>query len=389
MILKHVCRPIRFCHLKVKFAHFYSASLLAEESLADRIPLLYCENSLSTQTSADDSKLYRIPVKETNSIIIDGFHKKFRNMSEAIGEHTYIVRAAMSGILDRLQQHETEEKLSKLLLYGPRGSGKSMCMLHAMQYCHQMGWLLVYIPNAYRLVWTLSLGHELLPSSWKPDRLDQPTEALLWLKTFELLNKPILAQLKTSQSYSWGKRERTEKDEPLLKIAQQGVSRGSFATDAIGVLFKELKLQKEFNVLFAVDKANCLYGATNMQHSKQTVDSDSLALIRHFRKLIEDENSFHKGCHLMEITRTAYRTDMQETTFEPEHVLSKKGIAALGSYDQIHVDNFTEEEYSIAMRYFHQMGWITKKELSDELLKEVDFFSRRNPVRISRLISGI
>jgi len=385
----------RLCQQFIKVnASFYSSveALPVEEKYEDRLHPQFTDNDITQQASEDTLKVFSVPVKETSPLIINSYHKKYRDMSDAIGDYSYLLRKEMLDILDTVRSHDTEEALSKLLIYGPRGSGKSMCLLHAMQYAHKMGWIVVHVPSAYRMVWTVSQQRETLQSTWNSERIDQPGDALLWLKTFEILNKPLLSNVRLSKSYEWGKRETTEAGEPLSAIIMQGMSRGSYTTDAVGILLKELRLQKEFNVLLAIEQAQGLYGPTNLRHDLKRVQNEQLSLPHHFRKLIE--KPFTKGCCLLEFTRTGYKSDAFQSSYEVEDIINKgakikREVAALNDFTKVLVNNFSKEEYISFMKHQHNTGWITKQELTDDILDEVEFYSRRNPIYAARLIVGL
>ncbi|ETE58390.1 28S ribosomal protein S29, mitochondrial, partial [Ophiophagus hannah] len=117
---------------------------------------------------------------------------------------------------------------------------------------------------------------ELLPSSYNSERLDQPVEAANWLKNFRTTNGKFLAQIKTQQKYIWGKRDVTEKGCSLIDLAEKGLAWVTYASDAVGVILKELKQQScqgSFRLLVAVDGINSLWGKTALKHNKQDVGS--------------------------------------------------------------------------------------------------------------------
>lgn len=51
----------------------------------------------------------------------------------------------------------------------------------------------------------------------------------------------VLLQLKTSEQYNWTQRETTAAGQPLMALADLGISRARFASDSVTAIMKELK----------------------------------------------------------------------------------------------------------------------------------------------------
>ncbi|MBZ3877257.1 28S ribosomal protein S29, mitochondrial [Sciurus carolinensis] len=109
---------------------------------------------------------------------------------------------------------------------------------------------------------------DLLQSTYNKQRFDQPLEASTWLKNFKTANERFLGQIKVQEKYVWNKRESTEKGSPLGEVVEQGLTRVRNATDAVGIVLKELKMQSSlgmFRLLVAVDGINALWGKTTLK----------------------------------------------------------------------------------------------------------------------------
>ncbi|KAI2519570.1 death associated protein 3, partial [Homo sapiens] len=81
-----------------------------------------------------------------------------------------------------------------------------------------MDWLILHIPDAH--LWVKNC-RDLLQSSYNKQRFDQPLEASTWLKNFKTTNERFL---------------------------NQGITRVRNATDAVGIVLKELKRQSSLGM---------------------------------------------------------------------------------------------------------------------------------------------
>ena len=105
---------------------------------------------------------------------------------------------------------------------------------------------------------------EVVPSTTRPDKFDSPVESVEWLKHFLSQNGSLLqqlnvimlsifhfllwltehlksSQLKTTETYTWSKREVTEEGSSWNTLLDLGLTRGKYATDCVAVLLKEIK----------------------------------------------------------------------------------------------------------------------------------------------------
>ncbi|EPY73039.1 28S ribosomal protein S29, mitochondrial-like isoform 1 [Camelus ferus] len=133
----------------------------------------------------------------------------------------------------------------------------------------------------------------LLQSTYNKQRFDQPVEASVWLKNFKTTNERFLSQIKVQEKYVWNKRESTEKGSPLGEVVEQGIMRVRNATDAVGIVLKELKRQSSlgiFHLLVAVDGVNALWGKTTLKREdKSPIAPEELALIYNLRKMMKND----------------------------------------------------------------------------------------------------
>uniref|UniRef100_W5MH32 Small ribosomal subunit protein mS29 n=1 Tax=Lepisosteus oculatus TaxID=7918 RepID=W5MH32_LEPOC len=109
---------------------------------------------------------------------------------------------------------------------------------------------------------------ELLPSSSRPSRFDQPIQASQWLRNFRVTNERFLSQIKTTRQYVWSKRESTDAGRPLGELVDQGLTRVKSSSDVASALMRELRGQcggGAFRLAVAVDGVNALWGRTALR----------------------------------------------------------------------------------------------------------------------------
>ncbi|MBV98649.1 28S ribosomal protein S29, mitochondrial, partial [Eschrichtius robustus] len=198
---------------------------------------------------------------------------------------------------------------------------------------------------------------DLLQSTYNKQRFDQPLEASTWLKNFKTANEHFLSQIKVQEKYVWNKRESTEKGSPLGEVVEQGIMRVRNATDAAGIVLKELKRQSSlgiFRLLVAVDGVNALWGRTTLKREdKSPIAPEELAFIYNLRKMVKND---------------------------------WEGFDALDPFIPILVSNYNPKEFESCIHYYLENNWLQhEKAHTEEGKKELLFLSNRNPGQLERL----
>ncbi|NXR62591.1 RT29 protein, partial [Rhadina sibilatrix] len=222
------------------------------------------ESDPAKHTEQHEGRLYNIPLEEVKAVFPHGLPHRFQQQIQTFNEARVMVRRPALELLAYLKGTNLAHPAVRYLIYGERGTGKTMTLCHAVHYCWRQGWLVVHIPDAH--LWVKNCK-ELLQSSYKKERLDQPLQASVWLKNFKSSNERFLQEIKTQKRYLWGKQESTEEGRPLGEVVEQGLARVRSASDAVGVLLRELRLQSprgSFRLLVAVDGVNALWGRTTL-----------------------------------------------------------------------------------------------------------------------------
>uniref|UniRef100_A0A2I3FYH4 Small ribosomal subunit protein mS29 n=1 Tax=Nomascus leucogenys TaxID=61853 RepID=A0A2I3FYH4_NOMLE len=227
---------------------------------------------------------------------------------------------------------------------------------------------------------------DLLQSSYNKQRFDQPLEASTWLKNFKTTNEHFLNQIKVQEKYVWNKRESTEKGSPLGEVVEQGITRVRNATDAVGIVLKELKRQSSlgiFHLLVAVDGINALWGRTTLKREdKSPIAPEELALVHNLRKMMK--NDWHGGAIVSTLSQTGSLFKPRKA-YLPQELLGKEGFDALDPFIPILVSNYNPKEFESCIQYYLENNWLQhEKAPTEEGKKELLFLSNANPSLLER-----
>ncbi|KAJ6656950.1 hypothetical protein lerEdw1_002951 [Lerista edwardsae] len=334
-------------------------------------------------------------------------------------------------VLDPSQQRLKSQDSDICLPYGEKGVGKTMALCHVVHYCARQDWLILHVPDVHRWV---KNSKELLPSSYNKERLDQPLEASAWLKNFKITNerflkededflgllveslssglpppapisrawaseacqfhpqiKTFLLQLKTQQTYWWSKRDSTEEGSPLMEVVEQGLTRVKNASDAVGVVLKELKRQSpqgSFRLLVAVDGVNALWGPTALKkEDKSQISPEELTLIHNLRKMLS--NDWSGGAVVTTLSQTGALFQPRRA-YLPHELLGKDGFEALDPFVPIQVLSYTDQEFESCYQYYLDRRWLQHEKAStDGGKQELLFLSGGNPAQFERLSASL
>lgn len=351
-------------------------------------PVLYASNEVAQHTKEDYLKFFSVDKKTVQTTLSDNVPKKFKDLSKALGDHTLMVRKPALEVVDALESAENTGH-RKFLIYGPQGCGKSLALLHILNYAVQKDLVLIYVPNGFRLV-DSQTSTEVQHSQWRPGRFDQPKESIIWLNSFRQINMNFLQQNTTSQEYKWGKRETTEPGRPLLELVDQGISRSLFASDAVGAILKEIRANKSLKTMFAVDSFNGLFERSSYALDGKHVDTADLSLAHHFNKLLRpDYNLGDNSSYVFALSQSGqYMAPGVTTASEDYMVLGEQTLDQLGEYQPITVGNYNQREFETVMNFYKSKHWLTR-DLTDELLREVKFMTGGNGASVSKYASFI
>ncbi|XP_042202098.1 28S ribosomal protein S29, mitochondrial isoform X2 [Callorhinchus milii] len=329
---------------------------------------------------------YTIPPSDLKSAFPHGLPRRFQQQVKTFGEACLMVRQPALELISYLKATNFSYPAIRYLIYGQRGCGKTLTLCNAVHYCAKQGWLILHVPDAY--IWVKS-HKELLQSSYNQARFDQPLEASVWLKNFKITNERFLKEIKTRQKYIWSKREATEEGRPLGEVVEQGLTRVKSASDAVGVLFKELTGQcspDTYRLLVAIDGANALWGPTTMKkEDRSQILPHELTLMHNLKKLVN--NDWCAGAVVMTLTKTG-ALGSSHLSHLPHDLLRKEGFDTLDPFVPIEVGDYNEKEFESCYQYYVERKWIQhEKAHTEEGKQELLFLCNYNPGMMDRVCS--
>uniref|UniRef100_A0A8C1UW32 Small ribosomal subunit protein mS29 n=1 Tax=Cyprinus carpio TaxID=7962 RepID=A0A8C1UW32_CYPCA len=341
------------------------------------------EQDTTYHSERHTGQYYTLPAAHIQKLFPHGPPPRFQLQIKTFNEGCVMVRPPALELISYLKKADYSKPPLHYILYGDVGTGKTMCLSHALHYCYTQGWLIVHIPDAH--LWVKNCK-ELLPSSSRPSRFDQPIQASQWLKNFKITNERFLSKIKTTQQYVWTKRERTEKGQPLGELVDQGVNRMKSSSDVVGAVLRELRLQAggategkgAFKLAVAVDGVNALWGKTSLKKEDRTMcEPEELTLIHNMRKMMKNNWGsiyLHTFSFFLSFCLCLLPSVFQE------------GFDNMEPFVPVSVSNYNEKEFESCYLYYLDRNWLQHSHSrSEEGKKELIFLSNKNPSILERL----
>uniref|UniRef100_A0A2K5RS29 Small ribosomal subunit protein mS29 n=2 Tax=Cebus imitator TaxID=2715852 RepID=A0A2K5RS29_CEBIM len=314
------------------------------------------ENDPAKHGDQHEGQHYNISPQDLKTVFPHGLPPRFVMQVKTFSEAYLMVRKPALELLHYLKNTNFAYPAVRYLLYGEKGTGKTLSLCHVIHFCAKQDWLILHVPDAH--LWVKNC-RELLQSSYNKQRFDQPLEASTWLKNFKTTNERFLNQIKVQEKYVWNKRESTEKGSPLGEVVEQGITRVRNATDAVGIVLKELKKQSSlgiFHLLVAVDGINALWGRTTLKREdKRPIAAEELALVHNLRKMMK--NDWHGGAIVLTLSQTG-SLFKPRNAYLPQELLGKEGFDALDPFIPILVSNYNPKEFESCIQYYLENNWL-------------------------------
>lgn len=347
-------------------------------------------NDPTKHSIEDEGLFYRVPAEDYEKYIKVGQWNGYQKQVKTFQECAVMVRRPALEAREFIDSANLDYPPIKLLLYGKNGSGKTMTLAHLVHCYAKQGWLTIHLPHM--LSWLRFQPTKTRPfdfSSYKENRYDYTEDAMNWLIYFKAQNKHILKDMKTSKKYVWSQRETSPEGTELLQIVDFGISRMKYASDCIGVVFREIKLQaadKGLKVLVAVDGVNGFWKDTTIKdEQKQRVNAQDVSTFKHFQNLFNAD--WTRGvcvgtvCACIDVLDT--KVDREEVPYTPQSLLKKQGFEFMDPFIPILVPNYSIKEAHNCIDYFIERKWIIKpRGLTEEGKKELMMISNRNPYQL-------
>lgn len=345
------------------------------------------ENNPACQSEKHLGQYYTLPSAHLRTVFPHGLPSRFQEQMKTFNEGCVMVRQPALELISHLKKADYSKPAIRYVLYGVKGSGKTMSLCHAVHYCSTQGWLVLHIPDAHQWVKNCK---ELLPSSYHDSRFDQPIQASNWLRNFRITNEQFLSKIKTRQRYVWTKRESTEEGRPLGELVDQGVTRVKSSSDVVGAVMKELRLQASspevegFRMAVVVDGVNGLWGRTTLKkEDKSQVAPEELTLIHNLRKMVK--NDWCGGAVITTLAQTG-SLYTPSSAYLPYELLGEVGFNSMEPFVPVPVSDYNEKEFESSYLYYMDRNWLQHPHSrTEEGKKELIFLSNKNPSLLEKL----
>lgn len=358
----HKLDPGRFLHTGTQAPQSFAAPLDNQVPVeSPRAVSRTSEDDPAKHGEQHEGQHYHIPHQDLKTVFPHGLPTRFEKQVKTFREAYLMVRNPALELLHYLRNTNFAHPAVRYVLYGEKGTGKTLSLCHSIHFCAKQDWMIVHIPDAH--LWVKNC-RDLLQSTHNKQRFDQPLQASTWLKNFKTTNERFLSQ---------------------------GITRVKNATDAVGIVLKELKRQSSlgvFPLLVAVDGVNALWGRTTLKkEDKSPIAPEELALIYNLRKMVK--NDWHGGAIVLTLSQTG-SLFKPRSAYQPQELLGKEGFDALDPFIPILVSNYNPKEFESCIQYYLENNWLQhEKAHTEEGKKELLFLSSGNPGVLERLCASL
>ncbi|XP_077989393.1 small ribosomal subunit protein mS29-like [Glandiceps talaboti] len=348
------------------------------------------ESNPVNHSSQHHGQFYNLPKNELPKLFPVGFTKRFTNQIKTFNEASIMVRKPALEIFQTLKETNFENPPVRYVLYGKRGSGKTLTLAHVIHYCQTEGWVVVHVPSGHG--WNSAKRWDYNASSYTEGLADKPLTGVEWLRHFKIRNEHFLKELKTTNTYTWSRREETVAGQPLMEVVDQGINRPKNSCDVIGVVLKELQLQSgpdNFRLLVAIRGVNAFFGDVTQtrREDKTFVHVREMSLVKHFHKLLKA--NWNNGAIITTVDQQgAYKQPYE--SYLPKFLLRKEGFEMMDPFIPIHVDKYDDKEMESCLEYYIERRWLQHPQaFTNEGRKELKFLSNHNPAELDKICGGL
>lgn len=367
-----------------------AAELTSNSARESLVPTDYRTNETNTgaHSKLHDAKFYTIPAEVKKQLFGGGgLPKQYDQQLKTFTEACLMVRQPALEVINYIRNTDFSKPVTRYVLYGENGVGKSLTLAHVLHYGAQHDFLLVHVPWAAN--WMKKPKET--SNAVQEGLIDLPFDAAAWLVHFKNQNSKLLTtlDLKTSQEYVWSKRESTPAGSSFSELVEHGIQRIKFATGTISALLSEIKKQANAGnckVMVAIDGFNAFFHKETriLAENKQKVTCDRITLAHPFLDITNFD--WTNGVCVLTVDKIAMTEGYMES-YMPRYLLGQKGFEHLDPFVPVHVENYNDKEFHSCVQYYLDRHWIQKTpEGFEEQLKHL---SNKNPYSLMRLTRAL
>jgi len=347
------------------------------------------ENNPTNHTKDHVGKFYEIDGETKKKLFRNvAIPKSYQDQIKTFNESCLMVRKPATELIGYIKKTDFSKPNIRYVLYGERGTGKSLTMIHMIHYGYVNDFLLVHVPW---IPYWYKHPKEYGPSATQEGLTDLPLDSASWLVHFKTQNADLLAKLdlRTSKEYVWSKRETTPAGSTLVELIDHGINRAKFASDVITVLLDEIKKQStegKFKTMVVIDGFNSIFiEQTNLKaEHKVMIPSHKITLTKPFQDLVLP--NWSNGLCILSVDQIAM-LGWSRKSYKPLYLLGRQGFEHLDPFVPIKHENYDEREVESCIAYYVNRRWI--QNVGPGFDTELKFLSDRNPYKLMDMCKSL
>ncbi|KAG9738483.1 hypothetical protein KCU84_g7156, partial [Aureobasidium melanogenum] len=299
-----------------------------------------------------------------------------------------LVRKETAELARLMQEIEANKTSVRRVIYGERGSGKSVLALQAKAMALLKGWIVVHIPEAKELI----LGNSSYAPSNEPGIYNQPHFTAALLGQIAKANHTVLSKLRLSRKHELS--IPVQSNISLDRFAMMGAQDPEIACEIYNALWSELTAPSKDGeglsrppVVFTIDSvAHIMRDSAYMNADVQPIHAHDLAIVKHFFNLLSGKQTLPNGGMIFAadsgsnrpsipgfdhaVARNAALAQKKEVPqWDPWVKVDQRSIDVLNGVDVWQIKGLSREEARSIMEYYAKSGML-RQTVNENLVAE-------------------
>ncbi|KAH0287795.1 hypothetical protein M436DRAFT_83595 [Aureobasidium namibiae CBS 147.97] len=299
-----------------------------------------------------------------------------------------LVRKETAELAKLMQDVEANKTAVRRVIYGERGSGKSVLALQAKAMALLKGWIVVHIPEAKELI----LGNSSYAPSSEAGLYNQPHFTAALLSQIAKANHTVLSKLRLSLDHKFS--IPIQSNISLDRFAMMGATDPELAPEIYTALWKELTAKSGTGegmqrppVVFTVDGvAHVMKESAYMSPDVTPIHAHDLSIVNHFFSLLNGKAKLPNGGMVLATDsgsnkptipgfehavarNAALAKGQQAPQWDPWVKVDQRTIDVLNGVDVWQIKGLSREEARSIMEYYAKSGML-RQTVNDTLVAE-------------------